>query len=139
MSFTRFQVATRATGFRRVVQVHVYEDLDELRAATQRQWTTSEGHSDAAATCTSFDSLLPAPEHSHTVAVIRLWTGQLTTRTVAHEVTHAAMHIYFLDRLRQYAQARRHLHIGNEEIAYMVGDMSSDVIERLYRLGLLPN
>lgn len=139
MSFTRFQVATRVTGCRRVVQVHVYEDLEELRAATQRQWTTSVGHSTAGATCTSFDSVLPAPKHGHTVAVIRLWTEQLDTRTIAHEVTHAAMHIYFLDRLKQFSRAHPHMHIGNEDVAYMVGDMTSDVVQHLYRIGLLPN
>lgn len=134
----RFPVATRATGARRVVQVHLYDDVDELRAATNAQLPAAGTNADAAATCTSFGTMVPAPRHGHTVAVIRLWVGQLTVRTIAHEVTHAAMHIYMMDRVRLYSRAWSHVHVSNEPVAYMVGDLSSDIIARLQLAGHSP-
>jgi hypothetical protein len=131
----RFQVATSVTGSRRVVQVHLYDDVDDMRAATQAQLPSPHGHGGAYATCTSFGTPVPAPKHGHTVAVIRLWTGQLTVQTIAHEVSHAALHIYMMDKIRRHSRAWPHIHVANEPLAYMTGNLTSDVISRLQGAG----
>lgn len=131
----RFQVATSVTGFRRVVQVHLYDDVEKMRAATCAQLPSPGGHAEAYGTCTSFGTRVPAPEHAHTVAVIRLWTGQLTVQTIAHEVSHAALHIYMMDKIRRHSRAWPHIHVANEPLAYMVGNMTSDVVDRLQKAG----
>jgi hypothetical protein len=71
---------------------------------------------------------------------MRLWTGQLTTRTIAHESLHAAALIAFMDALPGWDSRARTLLIGdNEPLAYAVGDITSEVVRNLYRLRLLPN
>jgi len=130
-----FSVGTSHTGARRFVQVHLYDDVDKLRAAAHKQLPTSHEYAAATATCTSFGTPVPAPKHGHTVAVIRLWTGQLNVRTIAHGVAHAAMHIYMMDAIRRHSRAWPHIHVANESVAYLVGDLSSDIIARLQGAG----
>lgn len=74
------------------------------------------------------------------VLVIRLWTGQLTTRTIAHEATHAAAVIFFLDHMAGWdSRARRVLLGDNEALCYAVGDITADIIQQLYKRGHIRN
>lgn len=138
----RFRVATRASGRRRQVYVHVYDDQQQMaRAHTEargREYDPADDIGGGMATQTSAGFSWPAPDPGP-VLVIRLWTGQLTTSTVAHEATHAGAVIYFLDVMPGWDSRARGILLGNHEpLAYAVGDITSDIIAGLYRHGLLP-
>ncbi|MDL5351168.1 hypothetical protein [Microbacterium sp. zg-YB36] len=73
------------------------------------------------------------------MVTMRLWTGQLTTRTIAHESTHAAAAFFFMDSIPGWdSRARTHLVGDHEAMAYLVGDFTAEVVRNLYRLHLLP-
>ncbi|RBO73522.1 hypothetical protein [Microbacterium sp. H6] len=138
MSFLRFRVATRASGVRRQVWVHVYDDREEMARAHQKH----RGHeyrteNDIAGGVVHDGFRWPKPDPTPLV-VMRLWTGQLTTRTVAHESTHAAAAFYFMDCVPGWDSRARTFLLGNHEpLAYLIGDLTSEVIAALYRLELL--
>lgn len=138
----RFRVATRASGRRRQVYIHVYDDQQQMaRAHTEargRQYDPADDIGGGMATQTSSGFSWPSPDPGP-VLVIRLWTGQLTTRTIAHEATHAAAVIYFLDVMAGWDSRARGILLGNHEpMAYAVGDITADIIAALYRHRLLP-
>ncbi|MBA8988959.1 hypothetical protein FHW23_000191 [Curtobacterium pusillum] len=137
----RFRVATRASGRRGQVYVHVYDDQQQVaRAHTEargREYDPADDIDGGMVTQTSSGFSWPAPAPDP-VLVIRLWTGQLTTRTIAHEATHAGAVSYFLDAPPGWDSRARGILLGNHEpIAYAVGDMTSDVIAALCRRRLL--
>lgn len=137
----RFRVATRASGRRRQVYVHVYDDQEQMaRAHTEareREYDPAEDIGGGMATQTSSGFSWPSPDPGP-VLVIRLWTGQLTTRTIAHEATHAGAVIYFLDAMPGWDSRARGILLGdNEPMAYAVGDITSEIIAGLYRHRLL--
>jgi len=129
------RLSTRATGERVWVRVWVYDDLAELRDDAAR-FSPREDFSDALGVCqTYFVMGEDGPEHDPTAPlVIRLWRGALSTRVVAHEVSHAAAELYgrTLDRS---TPAVGHLHAANETLAYLHGDLTSRLVDRLYALG----
>jgi hypothetical protein len=138
----RFRVATRASGRRRQVQVHVYDDRAQMAQAHMeargREYDPTADIGGGMATQTTSGFSWPAPDPGP-VLVVRLWTGQLTTRTIAHEATHAAAVIYFLDSMAGWDSRARGILLGNHEpMAYAVGDITSDIIAALYRHRLLP-
>lgn len=138
MSFVRFRVATRASGIRRQVWVHVYDDREEMARAHQkhRQHEYVPG-SDIAGGVAYGGFPWPRPDRTP-IVVMRLWTGQLTTRTVTHESTHAASAFFFMDCVAGWDSRARTYLIGNHEpLAYMIGDLTSEVIAGLYRLDLI--
>ena len=135
----RFRVATRATGHRRQVFVHVYDDREELaRAHAAARDRPYDEHEDTAGGVVIQQGFRwPKPEVTP-ITVMRLWTGQLTTRTIAHEAVHAAAPFHFMDCTPGWDSRARPLLMGdNEPLAYAVGDISADVSANLYRIGLL--
>jgi len=70
------------------------------------------------------------------LGTIYLCEDWLDVNTIAHEATHAAMHVYACDVLGIYSRAMRHIGGFNEDIAYLVGDLVGDVMTELYDLGL---
>ena len=134
----RFRVATRATGRRRCVHVHVYDDRERMaRQHCQERGLTYDPDVHGGVVVRG-NWHWPHPDPQPPV-VMRLWTGQLTTRTVAHEALHAAALLAFMDCLPGWDSRARTLLLGdNEPLAYAVGDIAADVIARLYRIGLLP-
>lgn len=146
----RFRVATRsaeysdeaqASGTRRNIYVHIYDDVNEMRAAHAMALGKGLETLDhcaggmAAQTTHGYHWSKPDPGP---VLVIRLWTGQLTTRTIAHEATHAAGVIYFMDHLRGWNSRARGIMLGdNEPLCYAVGDITADIILQLYKRGHL--
>ncbi len=67
---------------------------------------------------------------------MRLWTAQLSTRTIAHEATHAATAFFFMDSVSGWDTRARSVLIGDHEpLAYLVGDITADTIRNLYRHG----
>lgn len=145
----RFRVATRATGPRRQVYVHVYDDREQLARAHNamrgRGYEPERDGDIAGGVSTSLSNGKPGfwwPDTpvDHAVNVMRLWTEQLTTRTISHEAVHAAATMCFMDTMRGWNSRLRTFLIGdNEPMAYAVGDITADVIRELYRLKLLPN
>lgn len=134
----RFKVATRATGYRREVFVHIYDDREEMAKAHQRmRGKTYRPEDDIAGGVASLTRGYHWPHPDGEVwLVMRLWTGQLTTRTIAHEATHAAACMVMFDALPGWdSRLRTFLNGDNEVLAYAVGDISADVISKLYSRG----
>lgn len=135
-----FRVATTATNRRRTVYVHLYDDVEELalQHCKARNMAYSPGSDIGGGLAVQQGHMWPSPEYGP-VTVMRLWTGQLTTRTIAHEATHAAAYMYFMDCLPGWdTRARTVLGGGHEPLAYAVGDITARVIEGLYERGYLP-
>ena len=135
---TRFRVATRATGHRRQVWVHVYDDRAEL--ARRHCEARGRPYDDSVYGGVSISGgwHWPHPDPQPPV-VMRLWTGQLTTRTIAHEALHAAALFTLMDVMPGWDSRQRTLLIGdNEPMAYAVGDITAEVVAGLYRARLLP-
>ncbi|WP_114589412.1 hypothetical protein [Microbacterium arborescens] len=139
MIVERFRVASRATGVRRQVEVLVYDDRLELARAhaADRGYEFDPEDDVAGGVVIRSGFAWPRPDPGP-IVVMRLWTGQLTTRTVAHESTHAAAAFFFMDSVPGWDSRARSVLIGNHEpLAYLIGDFSSEVIRNLYRVGLL--
>lgn len=137
----RTRVATRATGIRRQVFVHVYDDKAQMaRAHTEARGGVYRPEDDIAGGV-AIQQGFPWPRPECTpIVVMRLWTGQLTTRTIAHEATHAAAAFFFMDSVPGWDSRARSLLLGDHEpLAYLVGDIAAEVVAELYRLRLLPN
>lgn len=137
--FRRFRVATKATGVRRQVFVHVYDDREVLaRAHTQaRDRAYNPENTIAGGVVVQQGYRWPLPEYGP-IIVMRLWTGQLTTRTIAHESTHAATTLYFMDCVPGWDSRARSVLIGDDEpLAYLIGDITAEVVSKLYELKLL--
>ena len=135
----RFRVASKASGTRRQVFVHIYDDREQLaRRHTEARNMAYDPNADiAGGVVTQQGYRWPSPEVTP-IIVMRLWTGQLTTKTVAHEAVHAAAPIYFMDGIPGWdSRARAHLIGDHEMLAYLVGDITSEVIRNLYKLKLL--
>lgn len=135
----RFRIASRASGVRRQIFVHVYDDREEMaRAHTEARNMPYDPDADiAGGVVTQQGYPWPAPEVTP-IIVMRLWTGQLTTKTVAHESVHAAAPIFFMDGIPGWhSRARAHLIGDHEMLAYLVGDFTSEVIRNLYKLKFL--
>jgi hypothetical protein len=138
----RFRVATRATGTRREVFVHVYDDREELaRAHAKTRHREYKPEDDVAGGVSTMTMGYHWPHPDGEVwQIMRLWTEQLTTRTIAHEATHAAACLVMYDSMPGWnARLRTFLNGDNEPMAYAVGDITADVIAALYRLKILPN
>lgn len=135
----RFRVATRATGHRRQVYVHVYDNQQELaRIHTEARGFEYDPLDDiAGGVVMQTGYRWPEPDVSP-IVVMRLWTGQLTGRTIAHEAVHCATTFYFMDSVAGWDSRARTALIGDDEpLAYAVGDIAAEVTQHLYRLGLI--
>lgn len=142
MIVARFRIASRATGIRRQVWVHVYDDREQLArahtAARNKPFDPDDDIAGGVAVQTTHGFAWPAPDPGP-VIVMRLWTEQLTTSTIAHEATHAAATFFFMDCLPGWDTRARAVLLGDHEpLAYLVGDISAGVVAQLYRCGLLP-
>lgn len=131
----RFKVATRATGTRREVYVHIYDDRAELaRAHAEARGKTYTPEEDIAGGLSTMTRGYHWPNPVGEVwLVMRLWTEQLTTRTIAHEATHAAACMVMFDSMAGWdSRLRTFLNGDNEPMAYAVGDITAEVVRMLY-------
>lgn len=135
MSFERFTVTSRATGIARSALVHVYPSKAALLAAS-RAFGAEVDEADTGAITHSFGYRWPASDDMRHMALIRLHLDQLDSNTIAHEATHAAMHIYFADCAGWESRARAHMTGGNELIAYLIGDLTGAIHFQLHKRGL---
>ncbi|ARC55992.1 hypothetical protein AS850_02750 [Frondihabitans sp. 762G35] len=135
----RFRVASRATGIRRQVFVHVYDDRQEMaRAHTEaRKMKYDPTANIGGGLAVQQGYRWPRPDVTP-IVVMRLWVGQLTTSTVAHEAVHAATTFFFMDCVPGWDSRARSVLLGDDEpLAYLVGDIASAVIAKLYENRLL--
>lgn len=146
MTDLAFQTSTRRTGIRRIVRVRIIEDRDRFRTAATRAILAAGGHlgqvpvepdgwqADAYTIAgTARWSDRDARPHQ---ATILFWGPVLDAGKIAHEAAHAALHIYSIDQYREHARAAAHVHIGNEVIPYIVGDLTTAICERVLRAGV---
>jgi hypothetical protein len=145
---TRFTVHTRgdehgaAPGWMRVV---VYDDVEHLRSDAARYAVRAgeEDHDHTRACFQGYAFRLHVDGDGHVdepaqpyAGVMRLWVGQMGWGTLAHEVTHAAMAMYY----RQHALTlEADQAIACEEVlCYTVGDLMGGLVEALTDRGLVP-
>lgn len=140
-----FRVTTRFSGRRRAVTVKVYDDLDAMRAAADayatRNGTSPPGNfGDAHGITHAFQTMTIGPDGevqstAEAAALIRFWRQRLGTGVVTHEVAHAASAIYEQDWLPDHGPI--HETMDNEEVyCYLIGDLASRIVKRLYHYGM---
>jgi hypothetical protein len=139
-----FQISTRWTGTKRVVKVKVYDDLVRLRRDADR-WDDRRGisgtNANAYGVCHRFERALihegGAEESTPYCAYIRLLKDACRTGVITHECTHAALWIYQLGNDMKMDPMVEDIE-KEEELCYLVGDLSSKVVSKLYEHGVLP-
>lgn len=134
MIVARFRIASRATGIRRQVEVLVYDDREQMaRAHCAHRGIQYDPDVGAGVAYRGFHWPKPDPQP---VVVMRLWTGQLSTRTISHESTHCAAAFFFMDGVAGWNSRARTVLMGNHEpMAYLVGDFTASIVDRLFKLG----
>jgi hypothetical protein len=67
----------------------------------------------------------------------------LTYDTVVHEVTHAAISMYYMDFIHDEDQlgkkpqkARKHMSLNNEVLPRLTGELTSDILKKLKKKGI---
>ena len=143
MSTIRFQISTRWTERKRTIQVTIHDTPEELRQAgnAYNKAIGADGNIDqAVGLCQShYSEKLKNGEWVLTEAagVIRLTKDHLTTGVISHEAAHMATNIYHQDWHEQHGDP--YDDIDNQEIlAYLVGDITSKIVRKLYEKELLP-
>lgn len=123
------RVSSRATGERRILRVHLYDTLDEMRAAGEAY--NGEPVPNALGLCQARQD-----EHGNPFAVlIRISAEYLGTAMIAHELHHAATTIYRMDMVNEGDLASQHLTHWNEPMAHLHSDLLEGLMGRLYQLG----
>lgn len=140
MSTLDFQISTRRTDILRTIRVTVYDDHAEFNAAFRRESSRRQLSTDVPENFQVDACCLPRMDHEDRdprAYQLRIMFARpaLTATVIAHEATHAALHIYSIDSYRDHARATAHLHVGNELIPYMVGDIFSAIARRLIHEG----
>lgn len=143
MASIRFQISTRWTERKRIIQVYVHDTARELQEAGDRYNRSIGSHGEighAVGLCqASIREKLMGGEWVATpdAGIIRLSKGALRTGVISHEATHMASNIYDQDWREKHGAPWDD--IENEEIlAYLVGDISSKIVRKLYALELIP-
>ncbi len=138
----KFQISTRETGRYRSIQVHVYDNVDDLRAAGERyrakygmggKGTVSKAHG---LTFThEREYVYPSgavrkhPDAGH----IMLYLDGLRVGIISHEATHMAWSIYQQDVQKTIPDMER-----EEKLCYLVGDITRQIVNKLIRKSLIP-
>lgn len=139
----RFRVGTSHTGIRRNIDVFVLKDQYELsHFAYDMARGRKVNYKLTAGLFWHPGYAWPKPEGSW-FGYILMHQGDLTTRVIAHESTHAAMEMYYADcvtkkKLKKKSFVRKTFNGTNETIAYIVGDLSAAIVKQLYNRGLFP-
>ncbi len=139
-----FQVSTRWTGTKRVVKVRVYDGVESLRRDADR-WDDRRDipgdNDDVYGVCHRFERTLihkdGTRESTPYCAYIRLVKDGCRTGIISHECTHAALWIYQLGNDMKMDPMVDDIE-KEEELCYLVGDLTSKVVNKLYEHGVLP-
>lgn len=144
MGVTAFQISTRNSGRLRTVQVRVYDRLSDLRNDGKR-WARrvgdiSEGIDAAYGLCQTFERVRTSDAGRVThrypdAGYIRLCRKYLRSGIISHEATHMAVAIYRQDigKLMPETGTQK-----NEDLCYLVGDITAKIVDKLYGYKLLP-
>lgn len=135
MTRRRWTITTHATGRPRDVDVYLYDKVSHMRAAATRHsklWETDFApFGDAVAVTHGFQHIRVngdgSEEEQPLAAILRFSRDKLTPEIVAHEVTHAAQHLYVLDCVGEHDLAADHYSAANETFAYLLGDLFETV------------
>jgi hypothetical protein len=141
----RFQVTTRRTGIRRIVKVVIIEDRDAFKLEVDRVLKAAGGDRESdlpepagwqvEACCISRATWEDRDPRAHQATII-FWAPEIDASKIAHEAAHAALHLYSIDSYRDYARASAHLHIGNEQIPYIISDLTAAIFSRVLGAGI---
>lgn len=68
--------------------------------------------------------------------IATIWLNEQTAHwlNVVHEAVHAAQHIYYINYVKENDTAEQHLGDNNEELAYLVSDITALAIAKLDEL-----
>lgn len=137
-----FTVAPNSpTGAEHTIGVVVHETRDAMLAALTVEFPDGGWYERGPGGTLASGAFLNTGGYAHNDAPVDLGTIHLCEEwldlsVIAHEATHAAMHVYYCDVLGIYSRAVRHIASTNEAIAYLIGDLVGDIGEKLYERGL---
>lgn len=136
-----FRISTRRTGIRRLIRVSIYAEHADFMTAYHRESRrrgladgTPDGYRVEGACLPAFTTWEDRDPRPYQARIL-LALEYATAATIAHEATHAALHLYSVDCYRDNARAGAHLHVGNEIIPYTVGDIFVAIAQRLLDAG----
>lgn len=136
-SYKQFQISTRNSGRYRTIQVCVYESVKEMREAGAEYNSSSvEEMGKVWGLCQAYYKERLDGKHwvkSPEAGYIRLVKDACRTGIIAHEATHMAVAIYQQDIQRTIPDMDR-----EERLAYLVGDITSEIVKGLYKYKLIP-
>jgi hypothetical protein len=136
----QFQISTRNSGRLRTVQVCIHDSLEDMRAAANRLnkriGSEEKLGSNVHGLCQKYTrekyvnkKWVKLPD----AGFIRLYRGALRTGIVTHECTHMAWGIYQEDIQKTIPDMER-----EERLCYLVGDLSSKLVGKLYHYRMIP-
>lgn len=123
------RITSRALGHKVTVRVHVYDDLNAMRAAATAYNGTAH-HDALGVTQARIDSAGRAQ-----AVIVRLWRGRLGTQVVTHELHHAATALWGASVPDTLSVRRHQLNHFNEPAAHLFSDLAHRLVDRLYDLG----
>lgn len=128
MTVWRWTLRTPVGDKMRVVEVRLYETLGSMRGAATRHslrvGDTTTDFSTALGCCQGFTTADVSPTGTaEPRAIVRLVQDNISLVIVAHEMIHAAQHIYQADYVTKDALANDHMHAGNEDFAFLAGEL----------------
>jgi hypothetical protein len=130
-AISQFTVMAHLRHQEHTVKFYIYDDVQKLREDAQR----FDGQNDGVkvkGVCHGIGYHIG--EAPRRLAVIRLCTEYLTHDIVAHEVSHAAAHIYGT-LLGDHARAINHMTGGNEVHAHLLGELHGKTVRELFLRG----
>lgn len=131
-----FRISSRATGERRFVTVHVYDEQEAMLRDAER-YNGHEHDPRVAAVTQGFTRISIAADGSETARytpIVRLHRGALGTAVIVHELNHAAVGIYG-STLHGDELAADLLDHANETLAYLASDLTWKLVDLLYGAG----
>lgn len=135
MTRSRWTISIHRTGRHRDVDVFLYDQLSHMRGAAtkhSKDWEgNSGGFSNALAVTHGFQLIRINGDGTETempqAVIIRFARTHINPEIVAHEVAHAAQHLYGMDCIPDGDAAKDHFDAGNETFAHLAGDLFSAV------------
>lgn len=127
-------ITIHATGKPRDVDVFLYDKIGHLRSAATKfanAWSADgTNFSDTEAICHGVQKIHVAKDGTETeeplAVILRFARGRNDPVIVAHEVAHAAQHLYRLDCLDD-RPAEEHFYADNETFAYLLSELFETV------------
>lgn len=144
MSAVHFQISTRWTERKRTIQVYVHDTAKELVEAgnAYNEAIGSKGDlSNAVGLCQGhysekYDKATDSWVLTPAAGIIRYTKGRLGSGVISHEAAHMACSIYDNDWREKHGDPFDDMD-NQEVLAYLVGDITSKIVNKLYEKELL--